>query len=149
MVNKKSTLLISAYLDITLIHVIPPALHKVLRHAEDKGFGIILSMDTNAHSTSFGPDSNKRAEEIDLCIAQYKLDRANCSHEPTFESRGAKTCIDITLSTRLSATLYDWNVDRSYNGSDHNSIRFTANTELINTTPTWIWSKANWPSFTD
>ena len=55
MVNKKSTLLISAYLDITLIHVISPALHKVLRYAEDKDFGVILGMDTNAHSTSFGP----------------------------------------------------------------------------------------------
>ena len=107
MVNRKSTFLISAYLDITLLHVIPPALHKVMQYAELKGFGIILGIDTNAHSTSFGPDSNKRGDDLDLFIAQYKLDIANCSHDPTFERRGAKTCIDITLSTRLSVSLYD------------------------------------------
>ena len=33
MINNKSTLLVSAYLDITLLHVIPPALHKVLLYA--------------------------------------------------------------------------------------------------------------------
>ena len=87
MIINKSTLLVSAYLDITLLHVIPPALHKVLLYAEQKGFGIILGMDSNAHSTSFGPDTNKRGEDLDLFIAQYKLDIANCSHDPTFESR--------------------------------------------------------------
>ena len=93
--------------------------------------------------------TNKRGEDLDLFIAPYKLDIANCSHDPTFESRGAKTCIDITLSTRLSVSLYDWNVDCSYNGSDYNSIRFSTNSDLISTTPSWIWGKANWPSFTD
>ena len=71
MINKKSTLIISAYLDITLLHVISSALHKVMQYAETKGYGIILGMDTNAHSTSFGPDTNKRGEELDLFIAQY------------------------------------------------------------------------------
>ena len=47
MVNRKSTLLISAYLEITLLHVIPQALHKVMEYAELKGFGIILGIDTN------------------------------------------------------------------------------------------------------
>ena len=31
MINNKSTLLVSAYLDITLLHVIPLSLHKVLQ----------------------------------------------------------------------------------------------------------------------
>ena len=149
MINNKSTLLVSAYLDITLLHVIPPALHKVLLYAEQKGFGIILGMDSNAHSTSFGPDTNKRGENLDLFIAQYKLDIANCSHDPTFESRGAKTCIDITLSSRLAVSLQDWHVDRSYNGSDHNSIYFTSCVDIISTNPSWLWNQANWPAFSD
>ena len=59
MINNKSTLLVSVYLDITLLHTISPTLHKVMQYAELKGFGIILGMDSNAHSTSYGPDSNK------------------------------------------------------------------------------------------
>ena len=149
MINNKSTLLVSAYLDITLLHVIPLAHHKILRYAEHKWYGIILDMDSNAHSTSFGPDTNKRGEDHDLFIAQYKLDIVNCSHEPTFESRGARTCIDITLSTRLVVSLQDWRVDRSYNGSDHNSIYFQACVDLISTSPSWLWNQANRPLFTD
>ena len=50
-INKKSTLLVSLYLDITWIQVIPDALHKVLRYAEDKRLGILIAADTNCHST--------------------------------------------------------------------------------------------------
>ena len=149
MINNKSTLLVSVYLDISLVQVIPPTLHKVMRYAENKGLGLIIGMDSNAHSTSFGPSNNKRGEELDLFIAQYKLDITNCTHDPTFESRGAKTCIDITLSTRLAVSLTDWQVDRSYNGSDHNSIYFQAEAECITTEPKWQWHKANWEVFTE
>ena len=124
-----------AYLDITLLHFIPPSLHKVLQYAEMKGFGIILGMDSNAHSTSFDPDTNKWGKDLDLFIAQYKLNIANCSHDPTSESRGAKTCIDITLSSHLVVSLYNWHFDRSYNGSDRNSICFTADSDVITTFP--------------
>ena len=110
---------------------------------------ISVYIDPNAHSTSFGPDTNKRGEDLDLFIAQYKLDIANCSHVPTFESRGAKTCIDITLSSRLAVSLQDWHVDQSYNGSDHNSIYFTSCVDTISTNPSWIWNQANWPAFSD
>ena len=67
-----------------------------------KGFGIILSMDSNAHSISFGPDANKQGEDLNLLIAQCNLSIANFSHDPTFESRGVKT----HLSSRLAVSLY-------------------------------------------
>ena len=51
-INRKSTLLLSVYLDINWIQVIPKELHKVMRYAEDKSLGILIAADTNCHSLS-------------------------------------------------------------------------------------------------
>lgn len=59
-INDKSTLLVSVYLDINWIKVIPDSLHKVMISAEDKQLGVFLAADTNCHSSLFGPDNNKR-----------------------------------------------------------------------------------------
>ena len=92
-INGKSTLLLSVYLDINWIQVIPKELHKVMRYAEDKSLGILIAADTNCHSSLFGPSTNKRGEQLELFIARYKLHIENNSHIPTCESRGAATCI--------------------------------------------------------
>ena len=91
-INNRSTLLVSLYLDITWIKVIPDSLQKVTRYAEDKRLGIIIAADTNCHSSLFGPSTNKRGEQLELFIAKYKLNVENNSHIPTYESRGAETC---------------------------------------------------------
>ena len=64
-----------------------------------------LAADTNCHSTIFGPNTNKRGEQLEIFIAKFKLNIENNCHTPTYESRGAKTCIDITLTTRLVVTV--------------------------------------------
>ena len=43
----------------------------------------------------------------------------------TFESKNGKSIIDVTLSHRLSYTLENWRVLRSYNGTDHNTIHYS------------------------
>ena len=78
-VNSRSTLLVSLYLGITWVKVIPDALHKVTRYAEDKRLGIIIAADTNCHSSLFGPSTNKRGEQLELFIAKYKLNVENNS----------------------------------------------------------------------
>ena len=48
-INRKSTLLLSVYLDINWIQVIPKELHKAMKYAEDKNLGILIAADTNCH----------------------------------------------------------------------------------------------------
>ena len=62
-------------------------------------------MGSNAHSTSFGPDTNKRGELLDLFIAKYGLDIENRGNTPTFCGRGGVTFIDVTLTRGLSVTV--------------------------------------------
>ena len=104
-ISNKSTLLISAYFGITSVQVIPEALHKALIYANSKNLGVIIAADTNCHSSTFGPDTKKRGEQLELFIVQYNLQVENNSHDPTYESRGAAICIDITLTTRLAVTV--------------------------------------------
>ena len=77
-----------------------------------QGLAVILGMDSNAHSTSFGNTTNKRGEKLDLFIAHHKLDIENQGLTPTFQARGAQTIIDITLTARLSVSVTDWTVSQ-------------------------------------
>ena len=65
-IQNRSTLIISAYLDIQHKEVIPESLTTAIEYALKKGLAIILGMDSNVHSTSFGPVTNKRGEILDL-----------------------------------------------------------------------------------
>ena len=51
--------------------------------------------------------------------------------EPTYETnRGNKliqTCIDTTLSRNTDGKITNWDVNREYNESDHNTITFKLN----------------------
>ena len=96
----------------------------MLDYAKEKGLGILLGADTNSHSCTFGPDTNKRGEQLELFIAKHNLHIENNSHTPTYESRGAKTCIDITLTSRLDVSVKNWHVNQDFNGSDHNNIEY-------------------------
>ena len=73
---------------------------------------MIIGMDTNCHSTLFGPKQNQRGYLFDELIANNNLIIENVGHSPTYESRGNKTCIDVTLTRGLRQTIKDWVVDR-------------------------------------
>ena len=53
----RDVILASVYMDIHL-SVDPPWLVELLHYADQHSSGIILAVDTNAHSTVFGPDQN-------------------------------------------------------------------------------------------
>ena len=108
-------MIISCYLDINIKDVIPPELNKALDYAQKQGLAVILGMDSNAHSSSFGSTANKRGEQLDLFIAHHI---ENQGLTPTFQARGAQTIIDITLTARLSVSVTNWTVSQEYNGSD-------------------------------
>ena len=146
-INKKPTIIISAYFDITNKEVISTELIKAIEYADAKNMGLLIGLDSNSHSTAFGPTNNKRGELLDEFIAKYDLQIENNSHTPTFESRGAKTCIDVTFTKRLSVTCKDWRVNQDFNGSDHNTIEFYMDRETMEIPERPLWHKADWDLF--
>ena len=65
-IKNRSTMVISCYLDINIKEVIPKELNKALDYAQNHGLAVILGMDSNAHSTSFGTSTNKRLSLIHI-----------------------------------------------------------------------------------
>ena len=130
-INNRQTVIASIYLDIKDDTVTPQWLHKLLEYTQTRGTALLLCIDTNCHSSSFGPETNKRGEKLDEFIATYHLNIENVGSEYTFETSNAHTVIDITLSSRLSVSVTDWKVDKTNNFSDHNNITFTLCSELI------------------
>ena len=92
----QSIIFASLYFDINL-PVSQSCFQKLMRFAGDQGMPIIIGADSNCHSTLFGPDQNKRGDELDEWISEHCLSIANNRHTPTFRRTGAKSCIDVTL----------------------------------------------------
>ena len=107
-IKSRETLVISVYLDITIKEVIPDSLTAVMKYAKDKRLAILMCVDSNCHSSSFGTDDNKRGEVLDDFIAVFILKIENKGTEYTFETTLASTIIDITLSDRLAVSVTDW-----------------------------------------
>ena len=98
-IQNRSTMIISCYLDINIKEVIPAELNKALYYAQKNGLAIIIGMDSNAHSSSFGNTTNKRGEQLDLFIAHHKLDIENQGLTLTFQARGAETIICLLYTS--------------------------------------------------
>ena len=151
-IHGRQTLLLSVYRDITK-PVIEHWMTEILDMATNKGYPVLLCMDTNAHSEMFGPETNARGEALEDFLLEQGLFIENIGNTPTFETRRhstfATSFIDLTASRDLHFTINDWHVDRSYNASDHNTIKFLAartETEKVGIRP---WSKADWHLFSD
>ena len=147
----RPTLLASIYLDITK-PAVPGWLEDIMQMADRRHMPLILAVDSNAHSHLYGPSSNTRGDQFEDFILRHGLDVENVGNAPTFETqRGAclvQTHIDVTLTRDLHFQIGDWRVDRSYNGSDHNTIRFSIVTENGPASYTRPWKKADWGNFT-
>ena len=148
----RRTLLASVYLDIRE-PAVPTWLTRLLDMAEQKNLPILLGMDSNAHSSLYGPDNNRRGDEIEDFILQHGLEVHNSGETPTFEvKRGntfVRTHIDVTLSRELHFRLEEWRVDQSYNASDHNTIRFETMENPTSAVTVRPWASADWGVFTD
>ena len=143
-------ILCSAYLDI-LQDVVPAWLENMVVYAENEGTRILLGIDTNAHSQLYGPDTNRRGEKLEEFIFTHGLFVENIGMVPTYEvyrhNQDIQTHIDATL-TRGEIKILDWNVDRSYNASDHNTIRWEIPDEIPPLPLVRPWHKAKWDVFT-
>ena len=101
-IRKQDVLIASAYMDSTDKAVWNPGLDAVVEYADNKNLGLIMCIDSNGHSTLFGPDSNSRGRKFEEVVAGHNLNVENLGHIPTFPGGRDRTCIDITLSKRLN-----------------------------------------------
>ena len=104
-------LLASIYLDINK-PVVQEWLTRIMDTASRLGRPIILAIDSNAHSSMYGPDSNARGDQIEDFVLQHGLEIHNTGDAPTFEVRRGnvmvQTHIDITLSRDLHFNVENW-----------------------------------------
>ena len=144
--NCMTILLVSAYLDINDPPV-PRWLECAVDHANSNRLGVVLCMDTNAHSTLYGPDDNDRGVELEQFLVGAGLWVENRGNTPTFQTIRAESFIDVTATKGVQ--IYDWLVDTSYNASDHNSILFRMDSlDELAAKEVRLWKKAEWPKFT-
>ena len=105
----------------------------------------------NCHSDLFGSSTNLRGEDFEGFIVRNSLFVENIGISPTFETfRGNRwlySNVDVTLSRGVRVV--DWLVDREYNGSDHNSVRFKIDLDPVPLREVRPWSKARWKLFHD
>ena len=111
-------LIASVYLDIKEA-VVQQWLEDFIEFANKKNYPVLIGMDSNAHSTLYGPDSNRRGEMLEEFIINNSLHIENIGTSPTFEAfrrEGLITSvIDVTLTKGLKEDVVGWKVCREYN----------------------------------
>ena len=139
--GSESVYITSVYLDILKsgTDMYPETLLPLIEHCSRKNKSLIISMDSNAHSVLWGPDSNHRGEAIEDLLLTYGLTLENRGFTPTFLARGTQTHIDITLS--LNCSLEDWQVTDEVTLSDHQLIRFNLQSSPTPVHKSLIWGK--------
>ena len=142
----KSTVIASVYMDITT--PIEPIITPVLDYCQRHGYGILIGSDTNAHHTDWGLEINDRGRQLEEIIDNYGLVVHNRGRLPTYECKLGSSIIDVTLSSRLPLKLENWRVNRSFNGSDHNTIHYQLVTDTIEIPSHRDYATADWNSFT-
>ena len=134
-INGRETLILSLYLDRKL-KVVQQWFTQAMVFAENRGYAIIIGMDSNCHSELFGLETNKRGEQLEDFIGQYNLKVENQGKKTTFQVAIGSSIIDVTLTARLSVTIRNWRVNTNPNFSDHNTIKYEVTVELEDLPPT-------------
>ena len=73
-------------------------LNSIAKTANKKKDGLIVCSDTNAHSTTWGNDTNnKRSNDLENLIGKYDLQTANTDLSPTYHKGSNCSTIDLTI----------------------------------------------------
>ena len=132
--DRKEVMIISLYCDIK-DDPVPEFLKTALDYAEKRGYSVLIAADTNAHSNTWGHETNQRGSVTEEFIQDNDLQLHNVGRDYTFECKTGKSVIDITLSSNLKLKINDWKVCRAYNHSDHNTIKYYITTDIIEIKP--------------
>ena len=150
-IGKNNLILVSGYLDINK-SVIPSWMDGIIKYSNKKKYPVLFGIDSNAHSTLYGMRSNTRGEEFEDFILTNRIRVENVGESTTFETiRGGvkiESNIDVTLTYKLINAITDWSVDRSYNGSDHNTIYFTLKKHESYSQKVRKWESTDWDCLT-
>jgi len=98
---------------------------KILQYG--KRVGVIITMDTNARSTSwYDTTTNNRGKQQEEYIISKQIFIMNeRSTKTTFESRIDKSNIDLTLATsNVLGKITDWKISDEESNSDHSIITY-------------------------
>ena len=135
-------LVASVYLDIN-DDPVPGWLTDIVNFADSKQYGILLAIDSNSHSTLFGPSDNSRGRLFERFILESSLWVENRGITPTFQTIRAESFIDVTLTKSIRVN--NWRVSTEYNASDHNTILFNLEqVEMVPSKEIRPWKKADW-----
>ena len=142
-------LLVSAYLDILDTKVISQSLEKCVNFSKQNNIPTILGMDSNAHSTLWGCETNNnRGDILEEFILEHSLVIKNVGCASTFITRRAESIIDITLvSEGFANKVVEWQVNREYQFSDHRRLEFNLEFQSRKTILTRNFKNANWALF--
>ena len=142
-------LIVSGYMDITNPSVIPTTLDKIRIYSTKNRIPVLAGLDTNAHSTLWGCDSNNsRGDILEEWLFQGNFAVINKGNEKTFVTKNGSSIIDVTICTyELINKVSNWFVDTNFQFSDHRRIEFTLDFDFT----IEVWSrclrKGNWKKF--
>jgi ribonuclease HI len=88
--------------------------------------------------------NNTRGRALTDFIIENSLNVENTGCTPTYESRLGKSIIDLTLTRGLPVMVKNWEVDRRFNHTDHNTIKFYLEADIIELEPQRLWEKTDW-----
>lgn len=147
-IKKRTAVIASIYLDYNENNpVIPQWLDDIITYANNRGYGLLIGMDSNCHSTIYGETTNKRGEALEDFVGQNQLFIENVGLTPTFKTRWGTSIIDITITKRLAVSAMNWQVYEGYNGSDHNSIELQLCIDIQEAKQQLQLHKADWDLF--
>ena len=111
---------------------LPDEFIKLLQHASSKNMPLLISMDANAHSTTWGSsDNNARGIELLNVLSSFNMVTLNNSNFPTFQNSRRAEVLDITITNKNFTDLFtDWTVLNTPSLSDHNIIKFSLTVPL-------------------
>ena len=122
----KSIIISSIYSDIT--KTIDPLIQEVITFCKNSKLPLILSGDTNSHSSLWGLETNGRGHQFEELIFTNDLMVMNEGREWTFTSHLGNSIIDVTLVNQEARGLVtNWMVDKDDSLSDHRYIKYNVN----------------------
>ena len=146
--DDRNIVVASLYLDRNVPIKEQKMLDDIMEYCEQHDCGVVLGMDSNAHSDMYSEaETDERGEDLEEFIFRHALHVANVGNTPTFQTSRARSIIDVTLVK--GATLEGWQVSTEYNGSDHHSIYFSIVLDMTYPKDFRPWHSADWELFRD
>lgn len=124
-------------------------LERVVDACKANGTNLLIGCDANSHHIVWGSsDINIRGRKLLEYMNATDLTILNRGCRPTFVNKVREEVIDLTLcSPGVESVISDWHVSTEVSLSDHQTIVFYINADVMKPTPFRNPRKTDWPSF--